>query len=535
MYPRWLIPSLVSLLLLLTTFVSPFSYLPNPLGFYYQAVGGYRFDPRSPFVNRFATLGNDPTPALRARLDALLGQTGLDPLDPAQPLTGYEIRQIITQPDEVSVAEVEVHYTGTTRRYWLPAYQHGSGPGTIAGWRYTGLDRLVAPHHELPPVPLATAATPLRLGLPTRAPLAPEAHQLDTTNLSNWTASVVSDWGDRKAIRWSPDGRRFLVHARPAWAAGSVTSHRAGLWLVTLDGRPLRRLADAEGIAALDWSGDGRQIVIVRSTPQPRPATAPFTVVAVDPDSSVERDLGTTDIGAVRVVDTAAYLIRGETLWRQPLDGAPALPLGQLPHPAAAVGPGSDSLAITPDGQRIAYHCGNDLCLSDIDGSNSDRLSLGVDPPRPDPKPSADGRPGPVPTAPPLDPGARALTSLHLAWSPDGQRLAVAVGYSRPRGGELPVLFMLDRSGLVRHRLTLGVDGQVTEPRWTPDGRFIVLTTFPAGGRRIIAVDPMAGRVWDLSQPRWDAVASLTPDGQHLLLWTGRGGFWLTPLVTATR
>jgi len=80
--PRMLTAGLV-LLLILTSFVSPLSYVPNPLGTYWLIVGGYRYDPHSPFVNRFATLGTpDPTPFLAEKLDRLLGATGLDPLDP---------------------------------------------------------------------------------------------------------------------------------------------------------------------------------------------------------------------------------------------------------------------------------------------------------------------------------------------------------------------------------------------------------------------------------------------------------------------
>ncbi len=84
-------------LLLLASFVSPFSYLPNPLGLYYLVFGGYRYDPRSPFVDRFATLATpDSTPTLTPQLERLLGLTGLDPLDPERPLAGYRVRAIVT-------------------------------------------------------------------------------------------------------------------------------------------------------------------------------------------------------------------------------------------------------------------------------------------------------------------------------------------------------------------------------------------------------------------------------------------------------
>ena len=122
------------------------------------------------------------------------------------------------------------------------------------------------------------------------------------------------------------------------------------------------------------------------------------------------------------------------------------------------------------------------------------------------------------------------LASLGLAWSPDGERLAIATGLY-PVGGRGPELWIVDRAGAVIRRLPLGPDGETAEPVWTPDGRTIVLTTFPRGGRRIVAIDAVNGSVADLSQPRWDTNAVLAPDGERLLLWNDRGNFWLVPLV----
>jgi len=78
--------------LLLVSFVAPFSYLPNPLGLAEMLAGSYTYHPGVPLVNGFAMLGADPAPLVRERLDRLIGQTGLDPLDPVQPLVGYTPR-----------------------------------------------------------------------------------------------------------------------------------------------------------------------------------------------------------------------------------------------------------------------------------------------------------------------------------------------------------------------------------------------------------------------------------------------------------
>ena len=84
------------LALTVVSFVSPFSYLPNPLGLAYLLVGAYTYDARLPFIsNRFVTIfRSDVEAALRPKLDALLGATGLDLLDPEQPLQGYQIESV---------------------------------------------------------------------------------------------------------------------------------------------------------------------------------------------------------------------------------------------------------------------------------------------------------------------------------------------------------------------------------------------------------------------------------------------------------
>lgn len=49
-------------------------------------------------------------------------------------------------------------------------------------------------------------------------------------------------------------------------------------------------------------------------------------------------------------------------------------------------------------------------------------------------------------------------------------------------------------------------------------------------GRRIGAVDAVAGAAYDLTQPRRDAFGSLCADGTTVGLWNGRGGLWAVPL-----
>lgn len=71
------------------------------------------------------------------------------------------------------------------------------------------------------------------------------------------------------------------------------------------------------------------------------------------------------------------------------------------------------------------------------------------------------------------------------------------------------------------HRASISVDIL----GWLPDGERLLLQTYPSGGRRLILVDGVAETAVDLSRPRWDALFTLHPDGETLLLSNGRGSF----------
>lgn len=506
-------------LLALVSFVSPFSYLPNPFGLHYLLVGGYRYDPHSPFVNRFATLmTHDPTPALTTKLDRLLGLTGLDPLDPQQPLVGYQVRAIITKRagwDGVSFTEalVEFRYEGGgVRSYRIPVWQYGeySDGERRTGWRYTGLDRIFAEHLALPYLPLATADSALRPGIPRSTGIA-----LDLgPSLSGGWGSVLDD--PRVRARWAPDGRRFSFRLGAPGTGGA-------LWIAALDG-PSPRQVTAHALDAA-WSADGRLVYL--RCPDRCPFGARFDLVVADPATGDERTLGGVPGRTLAVAGEAVYLLDGEALWRAPLGGGDAERLAPLRAETGWV-----ALAITPDADRLAYGCDGDVCLVGPTGTEPVRVGLGYPVPQRGPAtPSGSPVPVPAPTATiAATPRTSSLASLALAWSPDGGRLAIATGVY-PGSDRGPELWVVDRAGRMLRRLPIGPDGATGEPTWTPDGRTILLTAFPRGGRRIVAIDADTGQVTDLSQPRWDAFAALSPDGARLLLWNGRGNFWLAPLV----
>lgn len=478
--PRSALVSLISVALGLVSFVSPCSALPNPLGAYYLLAGGYRYDPASVFVNRFATLWDgNPSALVTARLTQLIGQTGLTPLDPQHPLTGYTVQRVETGGRTLwSRVIVELRFAdGQTRTVAIPARDSPAG-------RLTAIDRLTAPHRPVPGLPPATGAAPARLGLPAPLSLAPAAEALTLT-------AFRPPFG--ATLRWAPDRRTVLVLA----TGERQTAHEParGLWLVPLDGGAPRLLAED----ALDglWSPDGRTVI----------ALLPQGITAIDAATGVWRALGKTDRSDVAVVDTEVFFLNAGVLWRVPLAGGDPQRITALADAGAILD--RTALAVSPDGQRIAYRCLNDLCLAERGGRLLARLGLGLQA-LPDPN------------------GAIPIESFFLSWSPDGQRLALATA-SIDWGGP-PTLRLLTRDGQVTTVVGLGPDGPLGAPQWFPDGRRLLLTTYPWEGRRIVAVDAVAGAAYDLTQPRWDAFGSLSADGTTVLLWNGRGGLWAAPL-----
>lgn len=499
--PRVPRPALIAVAMLLISFVQPFSYLPNPLGAYWLVKGGYHYDPRTPFVNGFATVRDGDLIALvTARLKQLVGQTGLAPLDPYQPLVGFTVRGVVSATRYAwGAVTVELRFAdGSIRQTDIPAVH--------ASWAaLTGIDALTAPHLPVPGLPPASARAPLKLGLLTRLPLPEAAEQL----LSAWGGRL-----DASGVRWAPDGRALLIRA--IGDSPAIDQPAQGLWLVPLDGAPPRKLADEADDAI--WSADGRTVVALQAR---GPADGPVwrnTITAVDVASGATRMLGATDRSQVAVVGSAVFFLNEGVLWQQALGGGDARRVAALPDANGFFD--TAALAVSPDGQRVAYRCWSDLCLTDMSGRLLARLALGFRPPQA--LPPDEGR------APAAAPDAPYPWSFMLAWSPDGQHLALATAATDQRG--LPELRLLTRDGLVTAMIGLGPDGALDAPQWRPDSKTLLLTTYPLGGRRIVAVDAQRGAAVDLTQPRWDAFGSLAPDGARLLLWNGRGAPWITPV-----
>lgn len=494
---RSLLPTVAGAMLsalLLVSFVPPLSALPNPAALYWRVAGGYSYDPHLPFKNSFLIAGR-PEEQIEPYLDKLIGEVGLSPLDPVQSLARYEILRVSLHPRKGRTALVTTRFIyadGSSRIYPVPLL----GPAIdvwgflLAGWRADGLQRLRSEHLALAGQPFAGPGSPILLGPARRLDLHPAANRLDEVNPGHWLWSSVRV----QRLVWAPDGRAFLTAMESDSAARQ-------LWLVPLDGSPPRPIGPPGDIRQYGWSPDGRTIVytLLDADALAVDSGRPYAIMAASPGRRDKIFTLATALESDRLPGLTvegAWFFSGDSLWLAPYNGNPAILL--LPNlPARQM---ASSPRPAPDGLRLAYSCGSDLCVLDRDGGHPAQRE--------------------------------SLEASEIAWSPDGSRLAVI---DRDPNNLRPVrLAILSRDGkelLIREI----APGEATEaPQWTPDGSAVFVQTYPQDGRRIIAVDLASSQVLDLSQEHWDAYFALSPDGETLLLNNGRGDFWLADVLPRT-
>jgi hypothetical protein len=147
-----------------------------------------------------------PRPAVCYRIPILESKTGLDPLDPASPLAPSYVLDIVQDIRPWDLAHIRFPSAdGSSRLYGVPL---GQREWALGGWRYTGLDRLIAPRTELAGLPLADASAALRIGTP-RPLLAMDGIFRDGPSpVSQW---VTGAWDSVLPFLWSPNGDAILV------------------------------------------------------------------------------------------------------------------------------------------------------------------------------------------------------------------------------------------------------------------------------------------------------------------------------------
>ena len=485
----WLISAALFALVtfVLITWVPPFSALPNPLGLYWRQTGDYAYDPRLPFKNDYL-VAKDPTSQLKAQLDTLLGKTGLDPLDPVQPLARYEftgVRPFSSQPGVSYVTVMMVYNDGTSRSYSIPLLRSTPQKKTyLEDWTGLAMSRLQTEHRPLMGVPLAIdndTNSPVGLATPVRLNVEAQAHELDSVNLENWLFGYGYDPSTHK-IEWSPDGDAALV------SDGKGPDSR-DLWILALDGSRARQVAS--DVMDFQWLPDGKGIIYTLGA-----EGYPVIVAGRQGESPLEvLRLGKRRVPAT--TEKGIWYANGGALVLAPFDGGHEQSVVQLIKADART-----LVTPSPDGERIAYNCGNQLCLQDRNST----LEMRTD-------------------APPAQ---------EAAWSHDGTRLAsISWDDEGLRWGTH--LTVLTREGATQKMLLIAPDGPTGKPQWSPDGRYLFLQTFPYRGRRMMAVDTHTWEVVDLTPPMWDPIFALSPSGDEILLTNGRGGFWRVGLVFQER
>lgn len=482
----------------LISFVPPFSALPNPLGVYWRLTNSYTYDPRLPFRNTFVLAG-DPAAVLRPTLDKLIGQTGLSPLDPNQPLARYEFTQVSQHPREGRIALVFTRFVyadGRSRVYPVPVF----GPVVDvlgfwqAGWRNDGLERLRSEHLAFPEQPFASAAAPVQLGPAQQLNLHPQANRLDEANPKHWlwTSTRLNQ------LAVAPDGQNVLT-------AIDMGQARRDLWRVPLDGTPPQRLASGD-VRAYGWSADGAYVVYTALDPgaQAVQATRPFAIYSVAwaandsraeyRSSAVTLVTGLATPALPGLTAQGVWFHREGALWRAPYGGGASTQVAVHPTLNDAASPRP-----TADGRQVAYACAQTLCL--LDTTTGDVT------------------------------GVPEISAAEIAWSPAGDRLAVI---DRDTNNLRPVVLrILTASGEAVWQADMAPRDATDAPLWTPDGRVVLVETFPQDGRRLIAAHLPTQSVWDLSREHWDAYFTLIPGSHRLVMNNGRGDYWTAEVLVA--
>ena len=108
--------------------------------------------------------------------------------------------------------------------------------------------------------------------------------------------------------------------------------------------------------------------------------------------------------------------------------------------------------AWSPDGARLAFECGQDICVIAADGSGSSRVTFD------------------------------AASNSHPAWSPDGSKIAFAATHAG-----VTEMYVMGANGLGVVQVTHGV-GFLGSPAWSPDGTRIAFDCLVAAGNDDICV-----------------------------------------------
>ncbi len=173
-----------------------------------------------------------------------------------------------------------------------------------------------------------------------------------------------------------------------------------------------------------------------------------------------------------------------------PISAATSVPTGVSESPAGHAPPRGPRIRLSTLRGRIAFDCGNDICVANVDGSDVRNLT---------------NRPG---------------AEFDPTWSPDGSH--VAYRDSRRGINNDDEIFVVDAKGTQRRNLTKD-SANDWGPAWSPDGRWIAFSSTRDGPPQLYVMRPDGSGVRRIASvegeyPAW------SPDGRGLVFMSAEPG-----------
>ncbi len=323
-----------------------------------------------------------------------------------------------------------------------------------------------------------------------------------------------------------------VVHARPE-SLGSRRKDLPSEFLAIVE-KALRKEPDERYQHMSDLAADLRHFKRTTDSDLVPPTTGRRR-------SSVPKALGV--VGALAVVAVVVWIVR-ETWFSSGAGGASDGPL-TLRQRQLTFAPGAENQpCLSPDGQTLVYTSGGDIYLRRVDGDRDLNLTDGCRAPDGQAAFSPDGNliafrserdGGGIFVMGAMGESVRRLSDFgfHPAWSPDGKEIAVCTEQIRfaTLRVSLSQIWALNAESGAR-RLVHAGDG--VEPKWSPDGRWLVFWAAVDGQRDLWIMPPAGGegrRLTDDLATDWCPVWSA--DRRHVYFNSDRGGtfnLWRLPM-----
>ena len=312
--------------------------------------------------------------------------------------------------------------------------------------------------------------------------------------------------------RWLTDPDRTGGDTIPAFSPDGAslafvrsTGEMTALHVVQLDSGQVRRLdVGQHHVDSMTWSDDGRSLIFTSLRAGARDSLWRVSSAGGEPQPIAGVGEGARSPSATPT-GRLVYLqqVVDSNIYRAELTGAASVVPQQLPSSTRV----ESSPDISPDGLRIAFtssrHGSPEVWQADVDGTNARQLTtLG--------------------------------TTTHPRWSPDGQRLACAVGLT-PSSSSASSIYVIDASSGTSRRLTHGTALEKW-PTWSADGQSIYFGSNRSGSWQIWKISAAGGDPDQVTRngglKAWES-----SDGAVLYYSSETGGqtaIWRTPVDGGT-